>query len=130
MEEEVRLEEAKVKAAEAEVKVVEAKIKDKVVEAEVEQDSMADSWKDEFIVVALMLPMVVTFVSAAIGGDTTSAWEAMKNAPEWYSSLLGIVILVVFGLKQVVIDGVRHVIRMREFEKGMSPGNAKINGKG
>lgn len=55
------------------------------------------SWKDEFFVIVLSIP----FVGAMFGhGEFASrAFEAMKNAPEWYQAAFMVAVGASFGVR-------------------------------
>jgi hypothetical protein len=71
------------------------------------QIAMRYSWKDEYLVIILTLPFLLSFftpyIAAIWGIDLTAqlaeAWTLVGQAPEWYQwSLLGI-ITATFGLR-------------------------------
>ena len=61
-------------------------------------EALSLSWKDELIVIVLLLPIPINFLSVFF----TDAWSNLALMPEWYQHLLYIVTLVVFGLKALV----------------------------
>jgi len=75
----------------------------KKAEHEMSEESMDNSWKDEFIVLVFSLPIIITFIMP-IFNDTTlaDAWNNLAMAPEWYQTIISILVLVIFGLKGVV----------------------------
>lgn len=79
------------------------KIEEKKLQHDIQEESLSRSWKDEFIVVMLMSPIPFTILYPFFSEDNmTTAWENLALMPEWYSQLLMIVILVVFGLKALL----------------------------
>ena len=70
---------------------------------DMESESLSLSWKDEMIVMVLLFPIPVTFLSTFFTDETIKdAWNSLGLMPEWYQTLLMIVTLVVFGLKALV----------------------------
>jgi len=66
-------------------------------------EALSLSWKDELIVIVLLLPIPVTFLGTFFTDETMrDAWANLALMPEWYQHLLYIVTLVVFGLKALV----------------------------
>lgn len=66
-------------------------------------ESLSLSWKDELIVITLLLPIPISFLSTLFTDETMKdAWINLGLMPEWYQHLLYIVTLVVFGLKALV----------------------------
>lgn len=67
------------------------------------EEDLSKSWKDEFIVIILLSPIPLTFISTFVSGETMSdAWNNMSLMPEWYQNLLTVILLVVFGLKALL----------------------------
>ena len=67
------------------------------------EESMDNSWKDEAIVIVFSFPIVMNFLAPIFSEVTLSqAWENLAKAPEWYTTIVGILVLVIFGLKAVV----------------------------
>jgi len=83
-----------------------------LAEAEANYDNLAQlqmqsSWKDEYLVLALTSPFIISFAAPIVDGmfgtQITSyidqSWIMVAKAPDWYQwSLLGIIISV-FGLR-------------------------------
>ena len=66
-------------------------------------EALSLSWKDELIVIVLLLPIPINFLSTFFTDETMrDAWANLELMPEWYQHLLYIVTLVVFGLKALV----------------------------
>jgi len=79
------------------------KIEEKKLAHEIQEESLSRSWKDEFIVVMLMIPIPMTLLYPFFSEENmTTAWTNLGLMPEWYSQLLLIVLLVVFGLKALL----------------------------
>ena len=70
---------------------------------EAESEALSLSWKDELIVVTLLFPIPITFISTFFTNETMKdAWINLGLMPDWYQTILLIVTLVVFGLKALV----------------------------
>ncbi len=70
---------------------------------DMDSEALSLSWKDELIVVVLLFPIPITFLSTFFTDETiTDAWNSLALMPDWYQNILMIVTLVVFGLKALV----------------------------
>lgn len=106
--------------AEAEAKVIRSKADAERALRQVDNESswdmealrqMAHSWKDEFLMLVLLAPIIMTFGAGVLDGinDKASfsetmmlAWENMGLIPAWYQiTLLGIV-AASFGLRWLI----------------------------
>ena len=68
-----------------------------------DSEALSLSWKDELLVIVLLLPIPINFLSTFFTDETMrDAWANLELMPEWYQHLLYIVTLVVFGLKDLV----------------------------
>lgn len=96
-------------AAEAKLKLTEAEAKAKILLSE--KTSVADwerimaegaksSWKDEWFVIVLSIPLVLAFVPGAEGW-VDRGFEQLNKAPDWYFYSLGIAISASFGVRGV-----------------------------
>ena len=94
-------------AAEAKLKLTEAEAKAKILLSE--KTSVADwerimaensksSWKDEFFVIVLSIPLILAFIPGA-EGIVDRGFEQLHKAPDWYFYSLGIAISASFGVK-------------------------------
>ena len=94
-------------AAEAKLKLTEAEAKAKILLSE--KTSVADwerimaensqsSWKDEFFVIVLSIPLILAFVPGA-EGIVDRGFEQLQKAPDWYFYSLGLAISASFGVK-------------------------------
>jgi hypothetical protein len=94
-------------AAEAELKLTEAKAKAQILLSE--KTSVADwerimaegaksSWKDEWFVIVLSIPLVLAFIPGAEGW-VDRGFEQLSKAPDWYFYSLGIAISASFGVR-------------------------------
>ena len=95
--------------ADGEAKVAEAKaratVAEKVAAGEVAwegkmADATVDSWKDEFALVALLLPAILVFIPG-MRGYVQEGFNVLASLPEWYQYLLYIAISASFGIKGV-----------------------------
>ena len=96
-------------AADAKLKLTEAEAKAKILLSE--KTSVADwerimaegaksSWKDEWFVIVLSIPLVLAFVPGAEGW-VDRGFEQLNKAPDWYFYSLGIAISASFGVRGV-----------------------------
>jgi len=94
-------------AAEAELKLTEAKAKAQILLSE--KTSVADwerimaegsksSWKDEWFVIVLSIPLVLAFIPGTEGW-VDKGFEQLSKAPDWYFYSLGIAISASFGVR-------------------------------
>ncbi len=68
-----------------------------------DSEALSLSWKDELIVIVLLFPIPVTFISTFFTEETMKdAWTNLGLMPDWYQTILMVVTLVVFGLKALV----------------------------
>jgi len=94
-------------AANAELKLTEAKAKAQILLSE--KTSVADwerimaegaksSWKDEWFVIVLSIPLILAFIPGAEGW-VDRGFEQLNKAPDWYFYSLGIAIIASFGVR-------------------------------
>jgi hypothetical protein len=94
-------------AAEAKLKLTEAEAKAKIMLSE--HTSVADwerimaegsksSWKDEWFVIVLSIPLVLAFIPGAEGW-VDRGFAQLSKAPDWYFYSLGIAISASFGVR-------------------------------
>ena len=94
-------------AAHAELKLTEAKAKAQILLSE--KTSVADwerimaegsksSWKDEWFVIVLSIPLVLAFIPGTEGW-VDKGFEQLSKAPDWYFYSLGIAISASFGVR-------------------------------
>ncbi len=94
-------------AANAELKLTEAKAKAAILMSK--ETSVADwerimaegaksSWKDEWFVIILSIPLVLCWVPGAEGW-VDRGFEQLNKAPDWYFYSLGLAISASFGVK-------------------------------
>ena len=61
-------------------------------------ENSGSSWKDEFFVIVLSIPLILAFVPGA-EGIVDRGFEQLHKAPDWYFYSLGIAISASFGVK-------------------------------
>ena len=94
-------------AAAAELKLTEAKAKAQILLSK--ETSVADwerimaegaksSWKDEWFVIVLSIPLILAFIPGAEGW-VDRGFEQLSKAPDWYFYSLGIAISASFGVR-------------------------------
>lgn len=94
-------------AAEAKLKLTEAEAKAKILLSE--KTSVADwerimaensgsSWKDEFFVIVLSIPMILCFIPG-MEGVVKHGFEQLQAAPDWYMYALLTAISASFGIR-------------------------------
>tara|TARA_Y100000385_G_scaffold246894_1_gene266532 strand:+ start:313 stop:699 length:387 start_codon:yes stop_codon:yes gene_type:complete len=94
-------------AANAELKLTEAKAKAQILLSE--KTSVADwerimaegsrsSWKDEWFVIILSIPLVLCWIPGAEGW-VDRGFEQLNKAPDWYFYSLGLAISASFGVR-------------------------------
>ena len=93
--------------ANAKLKLTEAETKSKILLSK--ETSVADwerimaqgsrsSWKDEWFVIILSLPLILCWIPAAEGW-VERGFEQLNKAPDWYFYSLGIAISASFGVR-------------------------------
>jgi len=96
-------------AASAKLKLTEAEAKAKIMLSK--ETSVADwerimaqgsqsSWKDEWFVIVLSIPLVLAFIPGAEGW-VDRGFEQLSKAPDWYFYSLGIAISASFGVRGI-----------------------------
>ena len=94
-------------AANAELKLTEAKAKSAILMSK--ETSVADwerimaegaksSWKDEWFVIILSIPLVLCWIPGAEGW-VDRGFEQLNKAPDWYFYSLGLAISASFGVR-------------------------------
>ena len=94
-------------AAEAKLKLTEAEAKAKILLSEktsaadwerIMAENSGSSWKEEWFVIILSLPLILCWIPAAEGW-VERGFEQLDKAPDWYFYSLGIAISASFGVK-------------------------------
>jgi len=74
------------------------------------QIAMKTSWKDEYLVLVISFPFIISFgtpfISVFFGVDLTpqlaKAWQLVGAAPEWYQYIFMGIVVATFGLRWMV----------------------------
>ena len=107
------------KKAKAENKLVEIKAKTKLREQQIAGevtweasavDQMKGSWKDEFVLLALMLPAILVFVPG-MTEHVERGFEALHKLPEYYKHLLYLSCSVSMGVRMA--PGVKGLFKKK-----------------
>ena len=86
------------------LKLTEAEIRKKQLTGEIDWDLEAikatqSSWKDEWITVLLSLPFLLCFISDETRAMAFAGFQALDQAPAWYTYSFGVVIAASFGIR-------------------------------
>jgi hypothetical protein len=91
--------------AEGKIKIASAKVEARVKKEEAKatmdvaaMDGMRYSWKDEYLVIMLTVPVIMCFIP---GFDTYAlrGFQVLESTPEWYRWALTGMIAATFGLR-------------------------------
>ena len=94
-------------AAAGKLKLVEAESKAKILLSKetstadwerIMAENSAGSWKDEFFVIVLSIPLILCWIPGAEGW-VDRGFEQLNKAPDWYFYSLGIAISASFGVR-------------------------------
>jgi len=78
-------------------------IEEKKAEHEIAEESLSNSWKDEYIVVIVFMFIPINFLAPFVSDmSMTQAFENLAKIPEWMQQILFVLVLVVFGMKKLV----------------------------
>lgn len=58
------------------------------------------SWKDEWLTILISIPMILAFIPG-MDDNVRAGFDNLKNCPEWYQYLIGVVFAASFGIKKV-----------------------------
>ena len=86
------------------VQKVKAEIQKKQLTGEIDWDLEAiratqSSWKDEWITILLSIPFLLCFISDTTREMAFAGFEALGQAPAWYTYSFGVVIAASFGIR-------------------------------
>ncbi len=93
-----------------EIIVAETNAKIEKIKKEVEQDfdlnkesikAMEKTWKDEFVLVLISLPLVMLFVPS-LQGFAIIGFSNLNNTPIWYQILIVSVFFSIYGLRDIL----------------------------
>jgi len=104
--------ERKTLTAKAKTEIIKAKVESQITMAEAGKfaeieidksvvDQMADSWKDEYLLIIFTIPAWLCFVPSA-QELVTDGFNALANTPEWYQALLAIIVARTFGVSEFI----------------------------
>lgn len=72
-----------------------------LIDADLDKTSMEDmrsSWKDEFILIVFITPMILAFVPET-APYSLRGFEIVKQMPEWYVALIIGMVVVIYGMR-------------------------------
>ena len=83
---------------------VKAEIQKKQLTGEIDWDLEAikatqSSWKDEWITILLSIPFLLCFINDDTRQMAFAGFQALEQAPAWYTYSFGVVIAASFGIK-------------------------------
>ena len=74
-------------------------------------DQMKGSWKDEFVLLALMIPAICSFIGP-LRPHIAEGFEVLSNLPEYYTHLLYLACSVSLGVRAV--PGIKGMISKKK----------------
>ena len=85
-------------------KKVKAEIQKKQLTGEIDWDLEAikatqSSWKDEWITILLSIPFLLCFINDDTRQMAFAGFQALEQAPAWYTYSFGVVIAASFGIR-------------------------------
>ena len=97
------------------VKLLKQQRKLRRLEAEIEWNTAQvqagqTSWKDEYIVVVLSIPMIMCFIPGLVE-YVERGFEALAKTPPWYQAAIGVMIAAVFGYRKYADWTMRKKLR-------------------
>ena len=72
-----------------------------LIDADLDKTSIEDmrtSWKDEFVLIVFITPMILAFVPET-APYSLSGFEIIKQMPEWYVALIIGMVVVIYGMR-------------------------------
>lgn len=90
--------EAKVATANATLEMAKA---GQLIDADLDKASMEDmktSWKDEFVLLVFIVPMMMAFVPQ-LSMYSLKGFEVISSMPEWYRYIIIGMIIVIYGMR-------------------------------
>jgi hypothetical protein len=100
--------------AEGKIRITQAKIAARVKKEEAKgnmdlsaMDGMRHSWKDEYLVILLSMPVIMCFIPEVtlfgytfdLSASAIAGFEILKGTPDWYKWALTGMIAATFGLR-------------------------------
>ena len=67
---------------------------------EIQAKGSQTSWKDEYLTIVLSIPLIMCFIPS-LAPYVGQGFEVLKETPEWYQYLVGVVVAASFGIKKV-----------------------------
>jgi hypothetical protein len=85
---------------------IKAEIQKKQLTGEIDWDLEAikatqSSWKDEWVVILMSLPFLMCFISDTTREMAFKGFDAIQQAPSWYTYSFGVVIASSLGIRSV-----------------------------
>jgi len=85
---------------------IKAEIQKKQLTGEIDWDIEAikatqSSWKDEWITILLSIPFLLCFINDTTREMAFAGFQALEQAPAWYTYSFGVVIAASFGIRSV-----------------------------
>ena len=90
---------AKVAKAKAEAVIMEKKATGEIDWDLKMADASAHSWKDEWLTILLSIPFLLCFISDTTREMAFAGFQALEQAPRWYTYSFGVVIAASFGIR-------------------------------
>lgn len=84
-------------------------LKEKVLTAQIESDvnidkinteNMANSWKDEFVLIMFSVPVIMCFIPT-FDVYVKAGFEALKDTPIWYQVIFVVMCLTIYGHRKL-----------------------------
>jgi len=64
-------------------------------------EQMAQSWKDEFLLIVFLTPMIMAFIPS-MAPYSLNGFEIIDKMPEWYRYIIIGMVIVIYGLRGMV----------------------------
>ncbi len=64
-------------------------------------EQMAKSWKDEFLLIVFLTPMIMAFIPS-LAPYSLNGFEIIDKMPEWYRYIIIGMVIVIYGLRGMV----------------------------
>jgi len=84
------------------------------------QEQMKFSWKDEYLLILLTLPVIGSFIPG-VQDYICKGWDYVGKAPDWYKIALLGVIAATFGLRWLIAPLVQKVWGGKKIQGGYQP---------
>ena len=60
--------------------------------------NMANSWKDELLLIIFLIPIVLAFIPG-MDGTVNAGFAAIEKMPQWYIAIVVGMVVVIYGLR-------------------------------